>query len=240
MSCIEAHYLPYQAQQRVGRGRALIFAPHPDDEILGCCGAILQHIEDDDPVRVVVVTDGGFGGQKDANSYIERRQLESVAAAKLLGYGDIGFWGLPDRGLKADPSLIKRVVDEIDKMAADFVYAPSWWEVHPDHSALSQAVTFAVSECSSPLTLVLYEVGVPLQPNLLLDITRFIDLKKNAITQFSSQIQNQAYDRQMLALNEFRSYTLPSSVIAAEAYRLVDSHGIKEIPQCPLMKLMEQ
>ena len=238
MTCTEAHYVPYEVSRRIGRGRALFFAPHPDDEVLGCCGAILQHVEDGDPVRVVVVTDGGFGRQKDAASYIARRQLESVAAAKLLGYEEIHFWGFPDRGLKADSVLIQKISDEIDEMGADLVYAPSWWEVHPDHSIVAEAVTCAVKGRSLQVRLVLYEVGVPLQPNMLLDITRFLDLKKNALAQFKSQLENQAYDRQILALNEYRSYTLPSSVLAAEAYRVVSSLDMEEVPQCPLTMML--
>ena len=236
MSCIEAHYVPYESQQRVGRGRVLVFAPHPDDEVLGCCGAIIQHIEDGDPVRVVVLTDGGFSLGEDQTSYIERRKQESLAAATYLGYEDVQFWGMPDRGLIANSELIERVGDEMDRMEAEWVYAPSWWEIHPDHTATSEAVTQAASKRPGLLKLVLYEVGVPLQPNLLIDITNVVERKKKAISMFQSQLEIQEYDRHVLSLNVFRTYTLPPSVMAAEAYRVIDRvEAIERQEPCPLM-----
>ena len=38
--------------------RVLVFAAHPDDEVLGMGGTIALHAERGDDVRIVVVTDG--------------------------------------------------------------------------------------------------------------------------------------------------------------------------------------
>ncbi|MBT6751868.1 MAG: PIG-L family deacetylase, partial [Desulfobacula sp.] len=42
-------------------GTALIFAPHPDDEVIGCGGAIIKHVENNDDVHVIILTDGCLG-----------------------------------------------------------------------------------------------------------------------------------------------------------------------------------
>ena len=235
MACIESQYIPYEAQERLGRGKAIIFAPHPDDEILGCCGAIMQHLKDGDPLKVVIVTDGAFGRGDDVEDYALTRRQETLDAAKVLGYEDLLFWDLPDRGVICDDELVRRVGLEIDAMGAEWVYAPSWWEIHPDHSALSRAVTQAVKERGNRLKLVLYEVGVPLHANVLLDITEIFEAKRQAIGSFKSQLEMQPYDRHILALNEFRSYTLPSCVFAAEAYRVVTPSEIINRLEIPWM-----
>ena len=36
----------------------LIIAAHPDDEILGCGGAMVKHIENGDEVHVVILAEG--------------------------------------------------------------------------------------------------------------------------------------------------------------------------------------
>ena len=54
----ESELIPYHAVGEVGQGSALVLAPHPDDEVLGCAGAILRHVARGDPVRVIILTDG--------------------------------------------------------------------------------------------------------------------------------------------------------------------------------------
>lgn len=235
----EETYLPYEAAPRIGRGRALFFAPHPDDEVLGGTAALRQHVRDGDPLKVVIVSDGGFGRGGDQGAYVQQRQRESLKAARILGYEAPEFWGLPDRGLSDHPSLSESVDAALEAYDPDWVYAPSWWEIHPDHRALSAAVTSALRRRATA-SLVLYEVGVPLHPNRLLDLTPDLDLKRSALSAFESQLAQQAYDRQILGLNAFRAYTLPLGFLAAEAYRVVEPKKLPAsldlpwvLPLCP-------
>ena len=41
--------------------RVLIIAPHPDDEVIGCGGVILNYLEQGSDVTVVIVTNGEYG-----------------------------------------------------------------------------------------------------------------------------------------------------------------------------------
>ena len=233
---LESCYVPYTTVERIGVGCALILAPHPDDEVLGCFGALSSHVVHGDRVRVVVATDGAFGVQKaKMRDYAQTRQSESCAAAALSGYPEPIFWGLPDRGLTADEGLIERIEAEIDAVGAAWVYTPSWWEVHPDHCALAMAATEATRRRGGERQLVQYEVGVPLQPNCLLDITAILEAKRRAIACFSSQLSRQAYDNHVLALNGFRAYTLQPYVKAAEAYRVTAAVDLPIACRCPLM-----
>lgn len=223
----EDSFIPYESVDCIARGSALFFAPHPDDEVLGCTAALLSHVTLGDPVRVIVATNGGWGHDCPGDDYMLRRQSESCKAARILGYETPLFWGLRDRELLSEPDLVSRVLEAIDAFSAEVIYAPSWWEVHPDHRALSSAVTLALKH--RPLArLVLYEVGVPLQPNRLMDLTPWLSLKQEAVAAFESQLALQAYDRQILGLNAFRAYTLPASARAAEAYRLIEPEEIQD------------
>jgi LmbE family N-acetylglucosaminyl deacetylase len=239
MSCIEAHYIPYHAEERIGRGNALIFAPHPDDEVFGCGGAILRHVEDGDAVRVIIVTDGAFGAGNHPHAVMATRQSESRTAARILGYGEPLFWGYPDRGLVNDDALVKRIRAELASFRPVWVYAPSWWEIHPDHTALSLAVTAAVRLDAGAARLVLYEIGMPLHPNCLLDITKFLECKRAAMACFDSQMIRQSYDSHVLALNRYRTYTLAATILAAEAYRVVEQAGWPRPIRAPLMTMVD-
>ena len=90
---LENTLIPYGAVGALTARSVLVLAPHPDDEVFGCGGSLLAHVENKVPVSVVVLTDGSLAGEA------AQRIQESLAAAKVLGYGEPEFWHLPDRGL---------------------------------------------------------------------------------------------------------------------------------------------
>lgn len=212
---METDLVPYQALAQLPARHALVLAPHADDEIFGCGGAIASHLAGGIPVSVVVLTDGSLYGDASV------RMAESRAAAAVLGYGEPEFWGLPDRALFRDKGLVQRLVEKIVATGADLVYAPSPWEIHPDHRHTASAAAEAVRQTG--VRIAFYEVGSPLRPNLLLDITAHAAAKKKAMLCFASQLQQQDYERQISALNQYRCYTLPREVTAAEAYLLLSA-----------------
>ena len=91
----------------------LIFAPHPDDEVLGTGGVIQQALARGERVRVVFATNGD-GSRKAASQLLRkaaaslrqgdftklarRRQQEAIAADAKLGLSktDLVFLGYPD------------------------------------------------------------------------------------------------------------------------------------------------
>jgi len=227
MQSCEQDFIPYAAISSIGPGPAVVFAPHPDDEVFGCGGAIMRHVSAGDPARVIIVTDGAYGAPTDSEEYARTRRRESAQAAAILGYGVPEFWNLPDRGLEYGERLIQRILATIEECAAELVYAPSWWEIHPDHRVTALAVTEAVRRCARPIHLAMYEVGVPLQPNALLDITDLTVRKASAVACFSSQLAQQDYDEQIAALNRFRTYTLPRTVQAAEGYLVLSAEELR-------------
>jgi LmbE family N-acetylglucosaminyl deacetylase len=94
----------------------LIFAPHPDDEVIGTCGVVLQAIAAGKSMRIVFVTNGdGYPraasallhtpipelGPSDFIALAATRQHEADAAAELIGIdpGGLVFLGYPDATL---------------------------------------------------------------------------------------------------------------------------------------------
>lgn len=220
---MESQLIPYVATTSFRLRRVLVLAPHPDDEVFGCGGAILRLITEGSAIQVIILTDGDFQPHvPDSGEYARTRREESCKAAQVLGYGTPIFWGLQDRGIEYGEQLIQRIADHIEAFVPDGVFAPSVLEMHPDHRALGMAAMEAVRRHGSELQLVMYEVGVPMpRPNILLDISNLVQRKRDAIACFVSQLRVQAYDQQIPALNCFRSYTLGSQVTAAEAYLMV-------------------
>jgi LmbE family N-acetylglucosaminyl deacetylase/2-polyprenyl-3-methyl-5-hydroxy-6-metoxy-1,4-benzoquinol methylase len=225
----EVSLIPYKPVQCIPAAAVLVLAPHPDDEVYGCGGAILRHQENGVPTRVIVVSDGGGGlAGAERAACIRQRREESRAAAKIMGYGEPMFWNLADRTLEYGEALVGRIVAAIGD--ADLVYAPAPSELHPDHRNLAMAAIEAVRRTGRGARLALYEISAPLRANVLVDISTLVERKQAAMACFGSQLQRQKYDLQISSLNRFRTYTLPAHVAAAEAYHLVSAEELNADP----------
>ena len=223
---MENWYIPYQTAQLPVAQKVWVLAPHPDDEVFGCGGAALSYAAQNAQVHVTVVSSGTGYAQADNAAQIQStREAETNAALKLMGLAPAQFWQLPDRGLGQCADLPQKLRKELLQHQFEVVFTPSLDEVHPDHLAVTRALFAALEQINAEggaLPWVLqYEVGAPLKPNLLLDLTLLWPRKQQAMQCFKSQQQVQDYAKHIEALNTFRTYSLPATVTHAEAYRVL-------------------
>lgn len=234
----ERALVPYAAESVLPASRVLIVAPHPDDEVFGCGGCARLHVLAGAQVDVVVLTDGGGAGDAAV------RSAESRAACSALGLGAPSFWAYPDRGLAINDEfmvpLVRQLSQTMSSRGHEVVYAPSPWEVHPDHRAAARAVAQAVLEVQRmrtastpgtalPLRWAAYEVGSPLWPQRLVNIDAVLADKQQAMACFPSQLAFQPYDEHILALNRYRSYTVSGQCRHAEALWLPGDQDLEAV-----------
>lgn len=221
--------LPRVPSRPTGGERILIFAPHPDDEVLGCGGVIIQHRELGNAVKVVVVTDGAQGDYEHRfEDIVALRQSEARSALAEVDVYDVEFWDYPDGGLAITDELNRRIGHAIREFIPTSVFVPSPLEVHQDHRILAQAVWQVWKDLPTPPTLVLYEGGVPLFSNVLVDISAQADRKATAIRHHRSQLAYGNYLEQALGRNRASSYSIPPAT-HAEAFFRFDSP--EEVPR---------
>jgi len=224
---MEVQLQPLQVLTSLPGSRVLVFAPHPDDEVFGCGGALRQFTAAGIPVRVIVATDGGEGPPEgiDRSSYVALRKEESCRAAAQLGSYELLFWPYEDRQLRYGERMVQTCLAAIKAWQADLVLAPSHYEIHPDHRALAMCVYEAARRWRKA-HLALYEVGQPLpHPNVLLDISAEFEAKQAAMRCFESQLARQDYAGQIAALNRYRTYQA-QGLDAAEAYLLCSAEAL--------------
>ena len=202
------------------RGRTVwVLAPHPDDEVFGCGGTLALLAANQAQVVVDVVSDGAFG---EFGKNPQARVAESQAAAAVLGYGIPHFCNFPDQGLRFGQGLIDYLLARLQTVQPHVIFVPSVWEVHPDHLAVCAAAREAIRLSGLAVDVWMYEVGQALQPNAYIDISTVFEQKQRAMACFASQLRVQAYDRHISALNTYRTYQLPASIVAAEAFHRLD------------------
>lgn len=137
------------------RRPCVVFAPHPDDETLGCGGILLGKLAAGTPVNVVVATDGGNSHRSEVVGRSELAQLrasEAAEAMRVLGLDPdrLVFLGFPDSELAAhEPELVDAVQGYLEAHRVAEIYSTSPSDPHPDHAALGRAVRVAASRLPS-------------------------------------------------------------------------------------------
>ncbi|MBB1488216.1 glycosyltransferase [Oceanospirillum sediminis] len=205
-------------------------APHPDDEVFGCGGALTQLVAAGAEVRVLVLTDhqkdtaicSESGDDAQAEPYHLLRRQESCQAAEVIGYESPEFLGLPDGSLLEQTGLEVRISAWLKAINPDLILAPSVWEMHRDHRAVAIAALQVMADMSDDCQLAMYEIGTPLKSNFLLNITPQAEVKEQAMSCFHSQLAQQNYSNQINGLNAYRTYSLPLSVKSVEAFFLLN------------------
>ena len=126
--------------------RALVLAPHPDDETIMCGATLAASRRRGDAVRIVAVTSGEATRQVgDLGDVVAGREAEERAAAQALGVDDIAFWRRPDGHLGDGREELKaRIADEVRAFAPSDVYAPFPFDSHGDHVAAAFALADAL------------------------------------------------------------------------------------------------
>jgi LmbE family N-acetylglucosaminyl deacetylase len=122
----------------------IVYAPHPDDETLGCGGLIARKRAEGTSVRVVVASTGARSHVTGSDLDLAKvRAGELREACRILGVEpcDIEQLGLPDGELgRFEDELVDHIADEIDRCRPDDVLVTTPRDWHPDHQALGRAV----------------------------------------------------------------------------------------------------
>src|SRR5918995_4794712 len=124
----------------------LVLAPHPDDEAIGCGGAVCRHTVRGDRVSVVFLTSGELGLKHLPREEAWRvRETEAAEAASILGIANLSFLRQPDwllnenvaeAGLALEPVLLQQ--------EPEVIYLPHEGESHPDHATSMSVVRAAL------------------------------------------------------------------------------------------------
>jgi N-acetylglucosamine malate deacetylase 1 len=201
----------------------MIIAPHPDDEAIGCGGAIILHRQRGDQVKLVFLTSGecGIKGMA-AAEVMAMREAEAHQAARILDAPDPAFLRLPDQGV-ADNVVtgISRLAELVTTVQPDLMYLPHEAEAHPDHQAAMKLVRGVIDAGAAPTKpeLRVYEVWTPMEhygwPE---DITPVMARKLAAIRCYQSQLKDFRYDRAVRGLNAYRGI-LAGGCRYAEVFR---------------------
>lgn len=177
----------------------LAFGAHPDDVELGCSATIAKEISLGKKVGIIDLTRGELGSRGSA----EIRDLEAKNAAAILGVTIRENLMLEDGFFENNKINQLEIVKIIRKYKPQIVLCNAIDDRHIDHSKGSNLVSDAcflsgLIKIKTELNEVKQEAWRPkqvyhyiqwknLEPDFVVDVTGFMDLKVAAVKAFSSQ-----------------------------------------------------
>ena len=219
----------------------LVIAPHPDDETLGCGGAMLRARATGADVTWLIVTAVTEGAGFSAERVATRRQEIAAVAAALdvtrmieLGHATAALDQVPMGQLIGEIGAVVRQVEATD------IYLPFRRDAHSDHAIVFDAGTACSKWFRYPSVRRVLAYETPsetdfdiapdssgFRPNLFVDVTPWLDEKLRIAQMFESEIYDHPFPRSvegMRALATLRGAA--SGFHAAEAFMLLRERQI--------------
>jgi len=182
----------------------LAVVAHPDDEVLGCGGALVLHAARGDEVSIVILADGETSRAETTANRVPAREDAARQAGVVLGATRVLLHGLPDNRLDTRPRLeiAKLIEGHIAALVPDVVYTHHFGDVNIDHRVTYEAVVTACRpQAGHPVkTLLFCEIasstewqppgfGPAFQPNWFVDISDVIETKLKALRTYHGEMR---------------------------------------------------
>lgn len=191
----------------------VVFAPHPDDETLGCGGTIAKRVKEGYDVLIFFMTDGrnalsklfGISLNPSPSELKDIREEEAKRAMKILGVTEhnLIFLGIEDGRLEESKSFAqKKILKLLDEKTLTETYFPSNKDENPDHRVTHEIVSSVTRDLNEPCRNYRYVISRkynrigPWRDKILdlfkhnmirLDTSEFLCLKKMALNEYKSQ-----------------------------------------------------
>ena len=178
----------------------LAFGAHPDDVEMGCGGTIAKSTASGKTVGIIDLTRGELG----TNGTPELREKEANLASEIIGAKFRLNLSIQDGFIFNNKENQIEVVKVIRQFRPDIILSPTQIDRHSDHgkasdliyeaaflSGLAKLETKHANTAQKPWRPKInlnYQQWFDFKPDVIIDISEFIETKKEAILAFKSQV----------------------------------------------------
>jgi bacillithiol biosynthesis deacetylase BshB1 len=180
----------------------LAIAAHPDDVELSCAGTLLKHTALGYDCGVLDLTSGELGTRGSG----ELRLIEAANAAEILGLKVRDNLKMADGFFRNDKEHQLEIIRKIRQYQPELVLCNAVSDRHPDHGRAAALVSEACfysglrrietsfdgasQQAWRPKAVYHYIQDRHIQPDIVVDVTAFVEKKMEAIRAFKSQFYN--------------------------------------------------
>lgn len=175
----------------------LAIGAHPDDVELGCGATIAKMVAEGKKVGIIDLTRGELGTRGSA----EIRDKEAANSAKILGVAFRENLGFRDGFYTNDEEHQMKLIEVIRKYQPNIILCNAVEDRHIDHGKGADLVEKAAflsglkriytgQEAWRPKYIFHYIQWFPLKPDFILDVTGYLEKKKEACFAFQTQFHD--------------------------------------------------
>lgn len=214
---------------------ALVVAPHPDDETLGCGGTLLKLAASGTEIHWMIVS--AMTLKLFSNERMVERQNEIGEVAKAYGFAGTHKLGFPTTRLDEIPiaDMVGAAMPIVQQIKPNVVFLPYGGDAHSDHAATFRALSSTVKKFRMPCVnrVLVYETisetdnGIDpdsngFRPNSFSDIAGMVDDKVRIMGFYKGEMRPTPFPRSAEAIRALALLRGGSADChAAEAFMLL-------------------
>lgn len=217
----------------------LVVVAHPDDEVYGCGGTIIRHVQSGDKVYCMYLTDGVKAKYKKIDQNIIIRKKNLIKVEKLMKFKWLHKLSGKFEDQKLDTIGITEIAKQIEmvkkEINPDLIYSHSFADLNKDHRVTVEATLIAFRPKSDSTVKAILSFEVPsatdfggsnikknFSPNYFVNIKKFWNLKKRAMKIYGREtlkFPNSRSIKGVEVLNHLRG--VQNGIEMAEAFEVI-------------------
>lgn len=220
----------------------LVVAAHPDDEVLGCGGAMARFATEGNELYTLIL------GEGITSRYLKRKCIESkkelndlkkqiADANQILGVKKTYAYDFPDNRFDTVPllNIVKNIEEVKAALKPDIIFTHHYGDLNVDHQLTFKAVITASRPIKGETAKSIFSFEVPsstewnaplspecFKPNYFIDISKTFKIKTRAMSQYKSELRSFPHPRSIEAIETMAKLRgIQVGLKCAEAFEVV-------------------
>jgi len=226
----------------LNRKKILVIAAHPDDEVLGCGGAMARFAAEGCEVYTLILGEGITSRDKERDraereNEISELRKQAENANNILGVKKVYAFNFPDNRFDSVPLL--DIIKTIEKIKGDVhpdsVFTHHQGDLNIDHQITFKAVMTAFRPVKDESVKEIFSFEIPsstewsapssltyFMPDYFVDVSKSLKVKINALKEYETELRDFPHPRSLKAVElNAEQWGIKMGLEAAEAFKTI-------------------
>ncbi|MBF0381185.1 MAG: PIG-L family deacetylase [Magnetococcales bacterium] len=219
----------------ISKGAVFVLSPHPDDELIGCGGLLLQLIKKGHKVTILQLTDGGAAaalrGVEDSLQRTIRFEEAKLVADNIKA--DLHCWPVAGSCLQCNDEVVDNLGQLLQLHPYSHIFVPFINDSHPDHVVANHILARVLAKnpniMAAGAKIYSYEVWSLAPVNYLCPIDDEFGEKCDLLMHYSTGMKAVNYIYHCQLNGAYHGTRLDDDNIYAEAFLQLDPKAYQQL-----------